>query len=96
MLASEVGLSRVHVHRKMKQLTNLSTRDFIRNIRLRQAAVLLQEKKLGISDVAYATGFSTLSYFSTQFKETYGVSPKEYLQLHHDSLPEPANSQGPY
>ena len=96
MLASEVGLSRVHVHRKMKQLTNLSTRDFIRNIRLRQAAILLQEKKLGISDVAYATGFSTLSYFSTQFKETYGVSPKEYLQLHHDSLPEPANSQGPY
>ncbi len=80
MLASHVGLSRVHVHRKMKELTNLSTRDFIKNMRLRQAATLLREKKLGITDVAYATGFTTISYFSALFKETYGVTPKEYRQ----------------
>ena len=44
MLAANVGLSRVHVHRKLKELTNLSARDFIKNIRLQQAAALLKEK----------------------------------------------------
>ena len=92
MLAAEVGLSRVHVHRKMKELTNQSARDFIRNTRLRQAAQLLQEKNLGVSDVAYATGFSTLSYFSSQFKLTYGVSPKEYRESHRYSSSTPINS----
>lgn len=82
MLATNVGLSRVHVHRKLKELTNLSARDFIRNIRLQQAANLLKEKKLTISEVAYATGYSNLSHFSTSFKEAYGISPKEYMQTH--------------
>ena len=81
-IASQVGLSRVHVHRKMKELTNQSTRDFIKNTRLKQAALLLQEKNLGISDVAYATGFTTLSYFSALFKGIYGVTPKEFKQNH--------------
>ena len=79
-LASEVGLSRVHLHRKLKELTNLSTRDFIKNIRMQQAAELLKEKKLTISEVAYATGYSNLSHFSSTFKDTYGVTPKEYMQ----------------
>lgn len=80
MLASEVGLSRVHVHRKLKELTNLSTRDFIKNIRLQQAASLLaQDKKMTISEVAYAVGYSNLSHFSNSFKEKYGMSPKEYM-----------------
>ncbi len=80
MLASEVGLSRVHVHRKLKELTNLSTRDFIKNIRLQQAAALLtQDKKMSISEVAYAVGYVNLSHFSTSFKEKYGISPKEYM-----------------
>lgn len=64
MLASEVGLSRVHVHRKLKELTNLSTRDFIKNIRLQQAATLLaQDHKLTVSEIAYATGYTNLSHF---------------------------------
>lgn len=78
-LASHVGMSRVHMHRKLKELTNQSARDFIRNIRLRQAGILLGEKKLNISDVAYALGFTNLSHFSTSFKDFYGVSPKEYM-----------------
>ena len=57
MLANSVGLSRVHLHRKLKELTNLSSRDFIRNIRMQQAAKLLKEKKLTISEVAYAVGY---------------------------------------
>lgn len=80
MLANSVGLSRVHLHRKLKELTNLSTRDFIRNIRMQQAAKLLKEKKLSISDVAYAVGYSNLSHFSNSFKELFGQTPKEYMQ----------------
>jgi len=79
MLASTVGMSRVHMHRKLKELTNQSARDFIRGIRLKQAATLLSNKKLTISEVAYATGFSNLSHFSNSFKEFYGVSPKEFV-----------------
>lgn len=80
MLASEVGLSRVHVHRKLKELTNLSTHDFIQNIRLQQAASLLdQNKKMTISEVAYAVGYTNPSHFSNSFKEKYGMSPKEYM-----------------
>lgn len=80
MLANEVGLSRVHLHRKLKELTNLSSRDFIRNIRMQQASKLLKEKKLSISEVAYAVGYNNLSHFSNTFKEYFGVSPKEYMQ----------------
>ena len=79
MLAANVGMSRVHMHRKLKELTSQSARDFIRGIRLKQAATLLSDKKFTISEVAYATGFSNLSHFSNSFKEFYGVSPKEYL-----------------
>lgn len=79
MLAENVGMSRVHMHRKLKELTNQSARDFIKNIRLKQAAILLSEKKLSVSEVAYATGFSNLSHFSNSFKEFHGVSPTEYI-----------------
>ena len=83
MLASEVGLSRVHVQRKLKELTNLSARDFIKNIRLQQAATLLaQDQKLTISEIAYATGYTNLSHFSSSFREKYGMSPKEYMNQH--------------
>ena len=76
----EVRLSRVHVHRKLMEFTNLSTRDFIKNIRLQQAAFLLdQNKKMTISEVAYAAGYTNLSHFSNSFKEKYGMSPKEYM-----------------
>jgi len=78
VIADRVGISRVHLHRKLKELTNQTTRDFIRNIRLKQAADLLAEKKLTISEVAEATGFTNLAYFSNAFKELYGVPPSAY------------------
>lgn len=77
-LASEVGLSRVHLHRKLKELTNQSPSDFIRNTRLRQAAHLLKEKKLNIAEVAYATGFNSTSTFTVSFKKFYGVTPSTF------------------
>lgn len=80
MLADGVGMSRVHMHRKLKELTNQSARDFIRTIRLQQAANLLTSQKLSVSEVAYALGFSNLSHFSNSFREFFGLSPKEYAE----------------
>ncbi|WP_430816321.1 two-component regulator propeller domain-containing protein [Carboxylicivirga sp. RSCT41] len=80
MLADGVGISRVHMHRKLKELTNQSARDLIKNIRMKQAAYILVNKKMNISEVAYAVGYSSLSHFSTSFKGYYGVSPKEYVE----------------
>lgn len=82
MLAAGVGMSRVHMHRKLKELTNQSARDFIKTIRLKQAAELLSQQKITISEVAYALGFNNLSHFSNTFKEFYGISPKEYSEKH--------------
>lgn len=86
MLAKSVGLSRVHLYRKLKALTNLSTRDFIRNIRIQQAAKLLQDKRMNISDIAYSVGFNNLAHFSNTFKEQFGISPKEYMQKYGKTL----------
>lgn len=80
MIASSVGISRVHLHRKLKELTNQTTRDLIKNIRLRQAATLLAEKKHSIAEIANLTGFSNTAYFSNSFKEMYGVSPTTYME----------------
>jgi signal transduction histidine kinase/ligand-binding sensor domain-containing protein/DNA-binding response OmpR family regulator len=78
MITREVGISRVHLYRKMKELTNQSMRDFIRNVRLKQAATLLSEKKYSVSEVADMTGFPRVSNFSTLFKNQYGISPLAY------------------
>lgn len=77
-VAAEVGISRVHLHRKLKELTNQTSRDFIRNVRLKKAAELLKEKKYSIAELAYAVGFSNPSTFSTSFRELFGMSPSEY------------------
>ena len=80
MIAQKVGISRVHLHRKMKELTNQTPHSFIRNIRLQQAAKLLKDGKQSITDVMYACGFSNSASFSTMFKNLYGCSPREYMQ----------------
>lgn len=78
-LASNVGLSRVQLHRRLKELTGLPAGEFIRNIRLKQAAGLLKEKQMNISQVAYATGFLSVTHFSTTFKKFYGISPTDFI-----------------
>lgn len=81
MLAETVGMSRAHLHRKLKELTNLSARDFIRSIRMRQAASLLTENNLTVAEVAYAVGFANASHFSTVFKDFYGKTPTQYMEI---------------
>ena len=82
MIADEVGISRVHLYRKMKELTGQTPHDFIRQIKLKQAATLLASKKMNISEVVYACGFSNAASFSTMFKSVYGISPREYMNQH--------------
>lgn len=81
-IAGEVGLSRSHLHRKMKELTGESTSDFVRNVRLKRAAYLLEGGNHSIAEVMYACGFDSPSGFSSRFKKFYGVSPSEYLREH--------------
>ena len=78
MIADKVGLSRVHFYRKMKELTNQTPHSFIRNLRIRQAALLLTNSHQNISEVMYACGFTNLASFSTTFKSTFGLSPRDY------------------
>lgn len=79
-IADKVGLSRVHLHRKMKELTSQTPRDFIKNARLKQAAKLLTNKHLDISQVSAATGFRSISFFSTAFRQLYGMTPTDYMK----------------
>lgn len=77
--ASEmIGLSRVHLYRKVKELTGVTPTDFLRNYRLKRAAVLLQQKTYNVNEVAYATGFASPAYFSKCFKAVYNITPTEY------------------
>lgn len=82
MIATEVGISRVHLYRKMKELTNQAPHAFIRNTRLKQAANLLATSNRNITEVMYACGFPNATSFSTIFKKMYGMSPREYMKQH--------------
>ncbi len=81
-LSQEVGLSRAHLNRKMKDLFGLTPSEFIRNVRLRKACELLQQRDVDISQIAYSLGFSSQPHFSSAFKRFTGVSPTEYRRNH--------------
>lgn len=78
MICEEVGISRAHLFRKLKELTNQSARDFIRNIRLKLAEDLLMQGNVTISEIAEKVGFSSISSFSAAFKDKYGLSPNQW------------------
>ncbi|HLO59666.1 MAG TPA: two-component regulator propeller domain-containing protein [Bacteroidales bacterium] len=78
-LSKELGMSRIHLHRKLTALTDQTPSEFIRTIRLKEAARLLSQNRLTVSEIAYQVGFTAPSYFSTCFVKQFGVSPSEYL-----------------
>ena len=78
LLMNELGVSRTQLFRKLKAITNYSASQFIRNIKLKRAAQLLQNKSYNITEVLYLSGFNSPSYFTACFKEMYGCLPKEY------------------
>jgi|GEM_PF-3028071 len=78
MLCRLTGKSESHLHRKLKALTGLPAGRYIHQIRLQEARVLLQQKGLSITEVAFKTGFSDPAYFSRLFSKAFGQSPSAY------------------
>jgi YesN/AraC family two-component response regulator len=77
-LADKLGVSRVQLYRKVKAIIGINISDHINNVKLEKAAELLKSNEMNISEIAYALGFSSPNYFSTAFKNKFGISPKEY------------------
>ena len=77
-LAQDLCMERTGLYKKLTALTDTTPVAFIRSIRLRRAAALLQEGKLTVNEIAERTGFSSPSYFTKCFKKEFGVLPSEY------------------
>ena len=80
ILAADLNISRMGLHRKIKALTGQTTGEFIRNIRLKKACELLSVDGKNISEVCYSVGFNSPSYFTTCFTELYKMTPSEYAK----------------
>jgi signal transduction histidine kinase/ligand-binding sensor domain-containing protein/AraC-like DNA-binding protein len=79
-VAESIGMGRTTFYKKFKSLTNLAPVEFVREMRLKRAKQFLDANGQNISEIAYAVGFNSAKYFSTCFKEEYGISPSEYLK----------------
>ena len=80
LLFDEIGMSRSSFQRKLKALTDMSPARFIRSVRLARARDMLTQNAGSIAEVAYGTGFSSQAYFTTCFREEFGVTPGEYVK----------------
>lgn len=78
MVADGLHMSRNTFYKKFKSLTKLAPVEFVRNMRLQRARQVLGDGKYTVAEVAYMVGFNNPKYFSTCFKEKFGVSPKEF------------------
>ena len=79
-ICKNMGVSRIQLYRKVKALLNINVNEYILNTRLQKAKYILQHEETSISEVAYATGFSSPAYFSTVFKSKFGVTPKGFKE----------------
>ena len=82
VLCGESRYSSKQIYRKIKQLTGMSIVEFIRDTRLRKAAIYLSQGKLSVTEVMYKVGFTTASWFAKCFKDKFGVSPSDYGHSH--------------
>ncbi len=73
------GINTKQLYRKVKQLTGMSPVEYIKSIRMKKAAMLLEQKKFTIAEVMYMVGFSNHSYFSKCFQKEFGKTPREYM-----------------
>lgn len=71
-------MSRVHLYKKLLSLTGKSPIEFIRTIRLKRAAQLLEKSQLTVSEIAYQAGFNNPKYFTKYFKTEFKVLPSMY------------------
>ena len=79
-LACEMNMSKSTLYRKIKSMTGLTPLDFVRNIKMKRACMMLLDRTRTVSEVAYAVGFSNPKYFTKCFKEEFGMTPTEYRE----------------
>ena len=77
LLAREMGISRVTLHRRVNSITKITVSQFINQVRLKKAKEILRHTSNTVSEVTYEVGFSNVSYFIKRFHEFYGYSPGE-------------------
>ena len=80
MMAEELNMSRTHLHRKLKSITNQSATEFIRYIRLKNAVILMKKGDHKVNEIGYAVGFNSHNYFTKSFKKQFGKSPSEFMR----------------
>ena len=78
ILEQKLIMSKMQLYRKLKALSNMAPAEFIKYIRLKKAAHLLQSTQLTVSEIFYRTGFNNQSYFFREFKKRYECSPNEF------------------
>jgi YesN/AraC family two-component response regulator len=77
-LVEEMGMGRTVFFNKLKTMTGMSPVEFMREMRIKKAAQLLEDNKYNVTEVTYMVGMNDSRYFSKCFKNTYGVTPSEY------------------
>lgn len=77
-ISDEIGLSRIHLYRKIKKVTGTSPSEFIKIYKVKKSLSLLKANNLSISEIAYRCGFSSPAYYSKCFKEILNISPSVY------------------
>ena len=77
-LCREMAMSRVYFYKKILALTDKSPSEFIRFIRLKRAANLLEKSQMFVNEIAFQVGFNDPKYFRKYFKDEFGVTPNEY------------------
>lgn len=77
-MVEQMGMSKTVLYKKVQTFTGLSIGDFIKSVRLKKAAMLIRQNKMGIAEIAFAVGFNDRKYFSKEFKKQFGQSPSEF------------------
>ena len=90
-LSGELGMSRVHLYKKLLSITGKTPIEFIRILRLKRAAQMLRESQLSIAEVSYQTGFNNLNLFRKYFKTEFGMLPSEYQAKYSEKYLGPQN-----
>ena len=79
VIARSMGMSLSALFKKLKAVTGETPSDFVKNYKLNHAVELLKQGSVNITEVAYQSGFSDVSYFGKCFRKRFGMSPREYI-----------------
>lgn len=80
VLSELAHINQKQLYRKIKQLTGLTTVEYIKSIRMKKAAMLLSNKNFTVAEAMYMVGFSNHSYFARCFYSTFGKTPREFSE----------------